>query len=177
MNLRTWTFVTAALLVVALAPAAQAGPVVIDGGWYGFCFGGTSGDPATVGCQNDATGTTGNDFTFTATDNVYLKVTDAFDHGDTFRVFNLVSFLFATPVVGTSPGSVTDPDLAFADPLYSSGSIVLGPGSYDIRIFVDASPWGGGGAYMEVETVPEPTSLALLGGALALGAIRRRLKG
>jgi hypothetical protein len=166
-----------AVAVLATATPAMAGPITIDSGWYGFCFGGIL-SPATEGCQNEASDTEGNAFTFNATGDVVLKVTDAFQHGDTFFVFDFGSFLFATPLVAVNPSAdVTDPDLAFADPTYSHGSAILGAGAHSIQIFTGNSPFGGGGAYMEVETapVPEPTSLALLGGAMAaMGAYRRR---
>jgi len=165
-----------AVALLTTATPAMAGPITIDAGWYGFCFAGIL-SPATAGCQNDAIGVSGNPFTFNAPGDTVLKVTDAFDHGDTFFVYDLGSLLFATPLVAVTLGTVTNPDTAFADPLYSHSSVVLGAGAHSIQIFTGNSPYGGGGAYVEVETapVPEPTTLALLGGAMtALGAYRRR---
>jgi len=142
-------------------PAGLDPAMTIDAGWYGFCFGGP-GSAATAGCQNAATaGVTGNDITFTATSNVLFNITDAFEKGDTFDVYINTVFAFTTDAVPIVGGGVIDPNAAFADPTYSHGSIELGPGSYTIDIFADASPYGGGGAYAEVVT-PEPTSLLLL---------------
>jgi hypothetical protein len=166
-----------AVAVLATATPAMAGPITIDAGWYGFCFAGLF-SPATAGCQNEGIGATGNAFTFNAPGDVVLKVTDAFKHGDVFLVYDLGLPLFLTSIVAVNPSEdVSNPDIAFADPTYSHGSAILGAGAHSIEIFAASSPFGGGGAYMEVETapVPEPTSLALLGGAMtALGAYRRR---
>jgi hypothetical protein len=164
------------LLALVVPAAVQAGPITVDGGWYGFCF--NTPGPATAGCDNDAGQSSGNDFTFSATDPVLLKVTDAFLHGDTFDVFDFGVLLFSTPSVAMGGGATTNPDLAFADPLYSHDSIVLGAGPHSISIFNVVGPISGGGAYMEVETaVPEPGTLALLGtGVLALVRRRRQLR-
>ena len=51
------------------------------------------------------------------------------------------------PNSGTSFG-VSDPDLAFADPRYSHGAIVLAAGNHQISVFTDQSCCGGGGAYL-----------------------------
>jgi len=146
-------------------------PIVVDAGWYGFCFGG-AGSPATVGCQNDGIGVTGNDITFTATGPVYLNVTDAFQKGDTFDVYVNGPLSYTTTGVPIDPlGAVTDPNLAFADPTYSHGSVELGAGSYTVDIFANQSPYGGGGAYVEAVTAPEPNSLLLMViGLIGVGA-------
>src|SRR5262245_58595475 len=90
-------------------------PITIGAGWYGFCFAGP-GSPATPGCQNDGIGITGNLITFTALTNVLFQITDAFDHGDNFDVnINSGTLTFTTPAVAVSLGSITNPDLAFAD--------------------------------------------------------------
>lgn len=163
------------IVLAAMAFPVSAGPIGVDAGWYGFCFGGV-GSPATAGCQNDGVGVSGNSTTFTALGPVDLKVTDAFDHGDQFDVFVNSLLAFTTPAVGTSSGSVTDPDIAFADPLYSHAFIALGPGSYTVDVFAAASPFGGGGAYIEVASasVPQPAAWALLSSALGLLALLRR---
>jgi len=163
------------LLAVAAATVLSAGPIGVNAGWYGFCFGGV-GSPATAGCQNDGIGVSGNPTTFTAVNDVYLKVTDAFDHGDRFDVFVNGVLAFTTSAVAASGGTVSDPDVAFADPLYSHGVITLLPGSYTVDIFTAASPFGGGGAYVEVENTPEPATWVLLGAGLSLLGLRRWLR-
>ena len=162
-------------LLAAGSGAAVAGPIVVDAGWYGFCFAGV-GSPATAGCQNDGVGVTGNTITFTALSSVVLKVTDAFVHGDEFDVNIFGVGNFATSAVAAGGGTTTNPDLAYADPLYSHGSWLLAAGSYSVDIFANTSPSGGGGAYVEVlGAVPEPSTYALLAFGLAgVAAVARR---
>jgi hypothetical protein len=107
-----------------------------------------------------------------------LKVTDAFQHGDQFSVnVNSGAYLFNTSAVPPDPASSTgDPDVAFADPTYSSGSILLPAGAYSVDVFTMASPFGSGGAYLEVESsaIPEPATPLLVVGGLAAGFLWRR---
>jgi hypothetical protein len=155
--------------------SAYANVITVDAGWYGFCFGG-SGSGASAGCQNSGIGVSGNPTTFTASYPVEFMITDAFDHGDTFNVWINGVFSFTTPTVTASSGSVGDPDVAFADPLYSHDSILLSAGSYTIDVLANASPWGGGGAYLQARSVPEPTTMLLLGlGLVGLAGVRRKM--
>jgi hypothetical protein len=163
-------------LLLACATAANAGPITVGAGWYGFCFAGV-GSPATAGCQNSGIGVSGNSTTFTAVGNVDFNVTDAFNKGDTFKVVvnGTPYFTSAVPAVA---GNVSNPAIAFLDPTYSSISIALGAGAYTVDIFDTASPFGSGGAYLEaVVGVPEPLTLSLFGvGTAGLVAMRRRKK-
>lgn len=173
--------VLGALLYTCLATAmpAFAGPIVVDAGWYGFCFGESGSGAYAGGCQGMGVGETGNPFTFSSPGSVLLKITDAYLRGDSFLVdIDAGSITFTTPAVASGPFGVSDPDLAFADPSYSHASIVLGPGSHSVNVFAASSPFGSGGAYLEVESaggvVPEPASFVLLGAGLMTMALLRR---
>ena len=169
----------AAALSFCLTPSLSASGIAVDAGWYGFCFS-DAGSAISAGCQNDATaGPVGDLVTFTATGPVMFDITDAFQKGDSFDVnINSGAITFTTSSVPVDPsGATTDPNLAFADPTYSSGSVLLGPGSYTVDVTVDSSPYGGGGAYLQVasvSSVPEPSSMFLVGGGLLATFLAKR---
>ncbi|MBI3367855.1 MAG: PEP-CTERM sorting domain-containing protein [Burkholderiales bacterium] len=166
---------TAAAVLGAAATSSMATAVTVDAGWYGFCFGAT-GSGATAGCKNEGIDVAGNTMTFTLASAGTVKVTDGFNIGDTFNVLIDGLFAFHTSVPG-SGATLTDPDALFASGYYSAGSIVLAAGSHTLDIVVDASPFGGGGAYVEVVTggsVPLPGTLALVGAGMAALGLRRR---
>lgn len=172
---RLHVLIAIAIASFCLIPSLSASAVTVNAGWYGFCFG-APGSSITAGCQNDATaGTAGDPVTFTATGSVLFDITDAFEKGDTFNVnINSGAMVFTTPTVPIdSSGAVTDPNVAFADPTYSHSSVLLGPGAYSINVTDATSPFGDGGAYLQVVSTttatPEPNSVAfLLCGSLAI---------
>ncbi|MGQ0612779.1 MAG: PEP-CTERM sorting domain-containing protein [Planctomycetaceae bacterium] len=162
--------VTAAL--GALAQPAAADPLTVDGGWHRFDFG--------------ATGTfLVPDYTFALPGFGLLTITDYLHAGDQFAVTD-----FGVPLGNTSlPTAVGDyesnPDLAVADPRWSSGTWLLGPGSYSIGGTAILSPYGAGSGALRVDTVirqveptpdpaPEPATMLLLAGAITGYGVRRR---
>ena len=113
-------FLTVAVFVFLLVSSkpALAIPLVVDSGWQPFSFGG-------VGSSWN------NTFQFTLVGSGTLKVTDAFQSGDQFNVFNFGSSIGATSV----PGSVGDQIFA----------------NYDGAFFLFCRlVWGGFGLYGDV---------------------------
>ena len=163
---------TAALSAVALS--IQPGSIPTDT-WVGFCFGLPGSAASPTPC---VPGGYGNPFTFSLASPELLKVTDIAEPGDTFNVYDGTTLLFATPTVANSSATNLDPNFTFGNNIWSSGSTLLGAGNYSINIFANASPYGGGGAFLGVfaAAVPEPQTYALLlaGMALMTFATRRR---
>jgi hypothetical protein len=153
--------------------AAKADPILVNGGWYGFCIF-DAGGPAEAGCQNEASGEAGNTFTFTALETVLLQLTDAYVPGDTFRlVLDGVDYFSSAPGTGDI---VTEPGAAFAAGYFSTLSLELPAGSYSFDIFGESIIPPGAAGYVRVSTpVPEPGTLALLGaGMIGLVGFGRR---
>lgn len=171
-----------AAAIVLIAMSAQnaraesfALPVVQPGGaWTQFnWFAG--GNPRATFVQN-AAGDIFDSIVLTTAQPVSLDITDAFRPGDAFDIIiNGVSAL-STPGRAVGTLSVTNPNLAFANPAFSSGRIALAPGSYSISIFLREGPSASGGAFIRATAVPEPATLLLLGTGLAAaaGAARKR---
>ena len=159
-----------AALGLALVSGAQASTALVAGsGWQSFLFGGVGSSWST-------------DYTFTVgAGGATLKVTDAFLAGDRFSVGDAPA--------GTNLGNTSVPtgygqqiganyDAAYASPLWSHGVWYFGAGSYDITGTAIVSPFGGGGAAVELSSgVPEPSTWALMGlgfAGLAFAGLRGR---
>ncbi len=106
-------------------------------------------------------------------------VTDDFDKGDQFAVYDFGAFIGQTSAVPVVSASEVGPAAAFLDPTYSSGSFLFGPGAHSITIDAFVNPFGGGRGYLQVVSVPvpEPSLMVLLGSGVvgfAIYGIRRR---
>ena len=170
--------VAAGALLASLAMCSSASPITPNAGWYGFCFLGINGWPATAGCQGQGIGTAGNSITFTSTGPALFEITDAYQKGDIFDVYIDGLLPFTTPwVPPDTSGAVIDPNVAFADPTYSHASYLLAPGYHQINVDVNYSPYQSGTAYLQVlsDAAPEPATVLFLGsGLLAIILLKRQ---
>jgi hypothetical protein len=184
------------LLSAATVLPVSAGPIAF-GTWYEFSFfdagvpamGCFPADPDAPECiPSSGTPTVFADappWTFvTGADGATLTVTDAFSHGDVFRIFDRgVSIgvtVPASPADDISCGD--DPIPCVMDPLTSKGIFSLSSGAHSITINPSASPYGGGVGYFLVNSttaaVPEPCSFGLIGISVLAGVLgRRKLRG
>ena len=131
------------LAALSLTVAAHAGPINADGTWQKF--------------EWSANGVV-EPMTFTCTGSCRLEITDAFLCGDVFSVA-----LNGTPLANTSaPQACTDqrqedPDLAFADPRFSSGTYNLNIAPHTLNVIAITNPYGSGGAFARiVPRTPDP---------------------
>lgn len=153
---------TAAVAILSLAPQAQAASIgiTVDSLWHDFTFGGDGSSWS-------------DNFTFTLTSPALLKITDAFNSGDKFSVYNFGSFLGDTSDPTNGYQYHADYDAAFASSVFSHAAFLLGPGTYDISGLTILSPFEGGRAALQLSSVPLPAALPLMGMALAgLGGAR-----
>ncbi len=167
-----------------VSAVATAGPIGF-GVWYEFSFfdagipamGCFPSDPGAPECE-PVPGTVPADappWTFLATGAALLTVTDAFEHGDAFEVYDFGVLIGKTPAAPPdfiSCGNAPEPCLL--DPLSSHASFSLGGGPHSITIVPYASPYFGGAAYFRAD-IPEPSTLVLSHtGLVAWFAVRRR---
>ena len=131
------SLVLACAVVIAGATATTAGatPVAL-GTWVPFFFGSTGSTAS------------GSPFTFTSSGAAVVTVTDAYCRGDRFSVSEGATTLGTTTLVAVDLACnlvVSDPDVALADPGYSSGRFVVGAGAHSVGIVASTSPFDGGG--------------------------------
>ncbi len=103
------------------------------------------------------------EFSVTTTGTAEVKVTDAFLKGDQFRIFDNNVPIGDTSSVPAAPGTTGNPDVAFADPTYSHGVFLLGPGSHLISIEVITNPYDGGGAFIRIDSLSAAPAMSSAG--------------
>jgi hypothetical protein len=185
---RTLRFFIVAILLGAVfgaAPSIQADPIVVGGNWYEFQFT-VSGSQASA-CTICFPSVAGNSqfapnppWTFTLSQAGVITVTDAFNRGEAFDVFDFGVLIGSTPFVPAFDFCSTDPVVCLADPTVSHGVFMLAPGPHSITIVARISTIGNGAAYFRVDEVPEPTTLLLLatglGGAIGVAGRKRKIR-
>jgi hypothetical protein len=181
------------LIVFAIAAnPASASTIAVDGAWHEFLFGssGTFAVACGGGCEPTidpvAEQTTSPPWTFSGP--AIVTVTDLFERGDRFAIFDNAVLLGDTSVPvndGTTTCPATgvgnDINACLANPTYSHGVFGLGTGAHSLTIEViqnAVTTTGGAAAFQAApEAVPDPnTSILLLGlGLLGIASqIRRR---
>jgi hypothetical protein len=170
---------------------ASAGPIPLDT-WLEFGF--TDAGVAATGCdpadpaggfciESSGTPTTFLDapaWTFVApAGGATLTVTDAFESGDRFEIFNFGVSLGVTSLPARQAVDCgDDPVTCLATAGMSIGTFVLAGGNYSLTIVPTDAPTGGGAGYFFVESaqVPEPATALLVftGFGFALRRARAR---
>jgi hypothetical protein len=154
-------FSDAGILATGCDPADPSGPFCIPSG----------GTPTIV------LGTP--PWTFNSAGSSLLSVTDAFNAGDRFQVFDFGGSLGLTSLPSGSSNCGDDPVPCLADPNISHGQFLLAAGPHSLTIIPTLAPSGGGTGYLVVEAatspVPEASTCVLLATSLfALIFVRRR---
>jgi len=170
------------LALFIMSASTMFGGILTLGTWEEFAFG-ASGTFAT-GCGGSC-GPTVNPVAdaslsapFTFTGPATLQVLDLFAAGDQFAVFDNSIFLADTSTP-TNTGVATcgnNIGCALADTQdYSDLDVSLGAGSHSITIetIQNAAGSSSGAAVLEITSVPEPGTLALVAGGLGLLGFKR----
>lgn len=96
-------------------------------------------------------------WTLTTAVPVTLTVTDCFDYGDGFEVFDNAVSIGTTSASSSGGGAGSDPDACLVDASSSSGTFVLPPGSHSITMQVAFG--NSGAAYFRADTAPAAPTL------------------
>lgn len=180
-------------MIVSLAFSAKVGAVQIlnNRPWYEFSFttefstglstvaatGCFPVDPDGLDCVPSVAPSTGfagpAPWTFSVADRTELHflITDAFERGDYFDVYDNGRLIEGTPRVSAGPSCGDNPRICFGDLSVSFADIRFGAGDHSIVIM--ATPIDGAGAGF-FRLVPEPPSWSLLGGMMVLVGVHGR---
>jgi len=152
MNTFGLLILLSASVVLAQHPnGADAGSgrpaITVDGGWTIFTWLSGPGVFNTEGA-----------FTYSSTGYTDVVVTDAFIDGDQFEVYDNGVLIGTTSVPLDTGAAQADPDLAFADPGWSSGVFTVPPGNHSITILIilTATGFPDGGAYLQITQAANP---------------------
>lgn len=153
--------------LACFAAPAGAGSITVGSGWEFFSW---SNGPGVWNSEGA--------FTFDVPFSTDLKVTDAALDGDQFEVYD-GGFLIGTTSLPANDGAwIGDFDAAFADPRWSSGEYLLGPGAHSLTFKTILVPTGapGGDAGFRVDAVVPAPAAVVLGilGVSLVGTLRRR---
>jgi hypothetical protein len=156
--------------------------IVNNPSWYEFGFFAPAGTFAFTGVGTVPSEAGNSQFadsppwTFSSSLPVLFTVTDAFTGGDSFSVFDFDLLIGSTPAVPRFDilPEVSNPDVAVVNPGFSHASFPLAAGAHSITISLATTPFtAGGAAYFRIDSVPEPSSLALAV-SMALVSIQMR---
>ncbi|MFC2068421.1 hypothetical protein ACFLTP_05390 [Chloroflexota bacterium] len=129
-------------------------PIVIGADWSAT----TTVPPAFLWSGTIPVTSSSGPFTFTSTGVVRVDVTDDFQKGDQFNVYDNAGFVGTTSLVAVDATSLeVGPEVAFNDATYSSGSFILGPGDHSIDIEVIGASFTIGRGYIRVVQLVEFT--------------------
>ncbi len=172
--------VAAAAACMAFAGTAQADPINADQ-WYTFGFDQTGSalfgncGACTIGVLGIAA--PGTPWTINLATAMELVVTDGFQQGDEFELFDFGASIGSTSATANDGGHSCSNNEAgcLADALMSHGTFLLAAGNHSLTGNVTDSPFGSGAAFFIIRAaVPEPGTLALFALALVgLGVGRR----
>ena len=173
----TWRLIATigAVVLVALATSAVANAttkIIVDSGWQSFITGGGFDGASIAG-----------PWVFTSTTVAKVTVTDAFCHGDEFRVYDKDVLLGVTSEVASEfpacPFELFFPPLARADaalahPAFSHGVFFVAPGTHAIE-FENKALWSetstGTGAFFRVDSVTVAKADCKNGGWMNYGSL------
>ena len=101
----------------------------------------------------------------------YFRITDDFVPGDIYFVNDFGALILTTslPYAGVPTGFPDPGESAWLNPAYSGGEILLAAGPHQLTVQGNGQGGVPAGFYTQLTTVPEPTTICLLGlGALSL---------